>query len=87
MLASAIISTAVQGCQMVYFHTKNPNLGVLKRALELKMLLHFMVILNFLRQSVMFYGHLVYFVVIGIYSPDWVCFAKKNLATLCQSQI
>jgi hypothetical protein len=25
-----------QGCQMVSFHTKNPNLGKLWRALELK---------------------------------------------------
>jgi hypothetical protein len=27
-----------QGCQMVYFHTKNPSLGTFWRALELKML-------------------------------------------------
>jgi hypothetical protein len=27
----------VQGCQMVYFHTKNPNFGIFGRALEWKM--------------------------------------------------
>jgi hypothetical protein len=38
-----------QGCQMVYFQTKNRNLGKLWRALQWKMLVS------------IFYGHLVYF--------------------------
>jgi hypothetical protein len=33
-----------QGCQMVYFQTKNINLGQFWRALEWKMLAYFMVI-------------------------------------------
>jgi hypothetical protein len=33
-----------QGCQMVYFQTKNPNLGTFWRALEWKMLVYFMAI-------------------------------------------
>jgi hypothetical protein len=33
-----------QGCQMVYFQTKDPNLGKIWRALEWKMLLNFMII-------------------------------------------
>jgi hypothetical protein len=37
-----------QGCQMVYFRTKNPNLGKLWRALEWKMLVYFMPIWNIL---------------------------------------
>jgi hypothetical protein len=37
-----------QGCQMVYFQTKNPNLGKFWRALELKMLVYFMTIWNIL---------------------------------------
>jgi hypothetical protein len=32
----------IQGCQMVYFHSKNPNLGIFWRTLEWKMLLYFM---------------------------------------------
>jgi hypothetical protein len=32
---------ANQGCQMVRFHTKNPNFGKILSALEWKMLLYF----------------------------------------------
>jgi hypothetical protein len=35
-----------QGCQMVYFQTKNPNLGKFLMALEWKMLVYFMTIWN-----------------------------------------
>jgi hypothetical protein len=38
-----------QGCQMVYFQTKNPNLGKFWRSLEWKMLVYFKVIWNILR--------------------------------------
>jgi hypothetical protein len=38
-----------QGCQMVCFQTKNPNLGNFWRALEWKMLIYFLVICNILR--------------------------------------
>jgi hypothetical protein len=37
-----------QGCQMVCFQTKNPNLGKFWRALEWKMLKYFMAIWNIL---------------------------------------
>jgi hypothetical protein len=37
-----------QGCQMVCFQTKNPNLGKLWRTLEWKMLVYFMVTWNIL---------------------------------------
>jgi hypothetical protein len=40
-----------QACQMVYFQTKNPNLGKFWRALDLKMLI-------FLWPFEIFYGHL-----------------------------
>jgi hypothetical protein len=33
---------ATRGCQMVYFHPKNPNLGIFLRALEWIMLIYFM---------------------------------------------
>jgi hypothetical protein len=51
--------TRNQGCQMVCFQTKNPNLGRFWRAFEWKMLVYFMVILNFLWPFGIFYGHLV----------------------------
>jgi hypothetical protein len=38
-----------QGCQMVSFQTENPNLGKFWRALERRMLIYFMTILNILR--------------------------------------
>jgi hypothetical protein len=38
--------SSLQGCQMVYFQTKNPNLGKFWRALEWKLLVYFMVIWN-----------------------------------------
>jgi hypothetical protein len=37
-----------QDCQMVSFQTKNPNLGIFWRILELKMLLYILVIWNIL---------------------------------------
>jgi hypothetical protein len=43
---------ALQGCNMVYFQTKNPNLGKFWRALEWKMLVY------------VFYDHLEYFTAI-----------------------
>jgi hypothetical protein len=39
----------MQGCQMVYFHTKNHNLGKFWRPLEWKKLVYFMTIENILR--------------------------------------
>jgi hypothetical protein len=48
-----------QGCQMVYFQAKNPNLGKFWRALEWKMLVYCMNIWNILRPFVIIYGHLI----------------------------
>jgi hypothetical protein len=39
----------IQGCQMVSFQTKNPNLGIFWRTLEWKMLLYILFIWNILR--------------------------------------
>jgi hypothetical protein len=46
------LSHTQQGCHIVYFQTKNPNLGKHCRALDLKMLI------------CIFYGHLEYFMAI-----------------------
>jgi hypothetical protein len=63
---------------MVYFQTKNINLGQFWRALEWKMLAYFMVIWNILRpfgivygKLVMCCGNLVYF------TPFWYVVSRK----------
>jgi hypothetical protein len=58
-----------QGCQMVCFQTKNPNLGKFCRVLVWKILVYFMTIWSTLWPLEMFYGHLVYFVVIWYIFP------------------
>jgi hypothetical protein len=63
---------------MVYFQTKNPNLGKFWRALEWKILVYFMTIWNILLQLGISYALLVQFVVI------WYCFS--NLVCLDQLQ-
>jgi hypothetical protein len=67
---------------MFYFQTKNPNLGKFWRALEWKMLVHFMTIWNILRPFDVINGRLVWFVVIWYIFPVLVCLDTKNLATL-----
>jgi hypothetical protein len=51
-----------QGCQMVCFQNKNPNLGKFGRVLQWKMLLYFMDTWSILWSFVIFYGYLVYLV-------------------------
>jgi hypothetical protein len=51
-----------QGCRMVSFQTKNPNLGKFWRVLLWKLLLYFMTIWPILQPLEIFYGHLRYFV-------------------------
>jgi hypothetical protein len=61
-----------QGCQIVCFQTKNPNLGKFWRALEWKMSIYFMAIWNMLRTFGKCYDHLVHFVLICyIFSRFW----------------
>jgi hypothetical protein len=81
---STYICTRVQGCQMVYLKTKNPNLGKIWRVLQWTVLAYFMTIWSILWP----FGY-VYFVAIhyilwsfGIFFPVLVCCTKKNLATL-----
>jgi hypothetical protein len=57
-----LLPTSIQGCQMVCFQTKNPNLGKLLSALDWKMLIYFMGSWNILLRSGNFYGCLVHFV-------------------------
>jgi hypothetical protein len=53
------IGTCAQGCQMVCFQTKKPNLGKFWRVLQWKMMVYFMGTWSVLRSFVIFYGHLV----------------------------
>jgi hypothetical protein len=53
-----------QGCQMVSFQTKNPNLGKFWMTLDWKMLIYFRAIWNILETFRIFYDHLVQFVFI-----------------------
>jgi hypothetical protein len=64
-----------QGCQMVYFQAKNPNLGQFLEGLGLENVDTFMAIWNILRTFGTFHDHLVHF-------PVSVSRTKKNLATL-----
>jgi hypothetical protein len=63
---------------MAYFNTQNTNLGIFLGALERKMLVY----LDFLNSYLVFFGHLVYFVVIWYSHVVLECCTKKNLATL-----
>jgi hypothetical protein len=58
------INSVHQGCQMVYFRTKNPDLGKFLRALDWKIFIHFMDVQNILQIFGDFYDHLVHFVLI-----------------------
>jgi hypothetical protein len=71
-----------QGCQMVYFQTKNLSLGKFWRALNWKQLVYCMVIWSIFRPFGIFYGTLVYFVVIWYIFSVLVYCTTKNLATL-----
>jgi hypothetical protein len=62
---------------MVCFQSKNRNLGKFGRVL-----VYFMTILSILWPLEIFYGHMVYFVVIGTFFPVLVFWTKENLATL-----
>jgi hypothetical protein len=61
--------TPPQGCQMVCFQTKNRNLGKFWMVLLWKILLYFVTTWSILQPLEIFYGHLVYFVVIWYISP------------------
>jgi hypothetical protein len=73
-----------QGCQMVCFQTKSPNLGKFCRVLQWKMLIHFMDTWLILRFFVIFYvwtsdiasGNLVYFSPRIWGRPSWYIFLK-----------
>jgi hypothetical protein len=54
-------------CQMVYFQTKIPNLGVFGRVLQLKLLVHFIAIGLFDGHFGILCCHLLHFIAIGLF--------------------
>jgi hypothetical protein len=68
-----------QGCQMVYFHSRKPNLGKFWRVL--KMLVYFMNICNILQPFGRYiYGRLVLFVFIRfIFFPHFGMFGPRKI--------
>jgi hypothetical protein len=73
------LQCAMQGCQMLYFETKNPNLGKIWRVLQWKMMVHFN-------------GHLAYFTSIwyifwpfGIFFPFWYVVPRKIWQPWCDA--
>jgi hypothetical protein len=68
-----------QCCQMVYFQTKNPDLGKFWKVLQWKTLVFFSIILSILRPNVVFYGHLLHLVVIWyIFSRFGMLYREKS---------
>jgi hypothetical protein len=68
-----------QGCQMVCFQTKNPNLGKFWRVLQWKMMVYFIDTWSILRSFIIFYGHLVQFVAIWyIFSGFGIFYKEKS---------
>jgi hypothetical protein len=68
----------IQGCQNVWFQTKNPNLGKFWRALDWTILIYFSAIWNILAPFGIFYGHLVQFVFV------WYIFS--GFGTMCHEK-
>jgi hypothetical protein len=75
-ICQAPFRTPSQGCQMVYFHTKNPNLGIFCRASEWKLYVYFMTIWS------IFAAILYILWPLALYFSVVVCCTIKNLATL-----
>jgi hypothetical protein len=70
---------------MVYFPTKNPNLGKFWTVLQWKMLVYCVAIRSIFRPFGILYVNLVHFVVIWCIFPVLVYCTNKNLATLVRA--
>jgi hypothetical protein len=83
----------IQGCQMVCFLTKNPNLGKFWRVLQWKMLVYFMDTWSILRYFVIcilltfdpFYGILLYFIDIWNFCGNLVYFSRFGILNQVKS--
>jgi hypothetical protein len=72
----------MQGCQTIYFQTKNPSLGKFWSTLHrLENVFYLMVILNILQTLGIFYDHLIHFVVIWYIFSGFGIMYQEKLAT------
>jgi hypothetical protein len=75
----AAVGVLDQGCLMVCCQTKNPNLGKFWRVLQWKMLVYFKDTWSIVRSFVIFYRHLVQFVVIWYISSSFgILYQEKS---------
>jgi hypothetical protein len=82
------LEVGIQGCQMFYFQTKNPNMSKFWRVLQWKMLVYVMDISSILRPLGIFYSLCpfgIYFMAIWYIFYILVCCTKKNQAALLLS--
>jgi hypothetical protein len=79
--------SAAQGCQMVYFKTKNPNLGTFWRVLQWKMLVYLMPLGQF---SCHLMIYCMNFGIIcgnlGYFPPFWYTVPRKIWQPCCRDQ-
>jgi hypothetical protein len=68
-----------QCCQMVYFQTKNPNLGKIPKRSCNGRCWYFIIIVSVLQPNGIFYGHLVHLVVIWYIFPVLVYFSRFGI--------
>jgi hypothetical protein len=71
---------------MVYYQTKNPNLGKFWSVLQWKRLLYFMASSSILQTFDIIHVHLEYLLFLCIFSPVLVRISDKNLATLASTE-
>jgi hypothetical protein len=74
---------------MVYFQTKDPNLGKFGRVLQWNMLIYYIVIWSILWPFYIFDGHVLYFMVIYYISPRFcmLCHEKSGNPVLANRMV
>jgi hypothetical protein len=75
------IHLQLQGCQIVCFQTKNPNLGKFMRALEWEMLVYFMALWNIFLYILWSFGNVV---VVWRISPRFGKLCQEKSGNLVQ---
>jgi hypothetical protein len=74
-----VTTASKQGCQMVYFRTKNSNLGKFWRTSACQMLIHFLAVWNILRTFGTCYDYFIHFVFIWyIFSGFGILHQEKS---------
>jgi hypothetical protein len=74
-----LVRGLVRVARWFVFKPKNPNLGKFWRVLQWKILVYFVTNRSILRPLEIFYGHLVYFVVIWYIFPRFGIFVPRKI--------